>query len=155
VVIVASDIKRYTGSEFYLPPLVEKLNSIGIRDEDIEILVVLGIYRKQRTDEHKKIVGPLHELIRVIDHDCDDRDGLVSLERTRGSIDVEVNRRVVEAERLIITGTIGFHYFAGFGGGRKSILPGVASRRSCMASHFAVLNPSEGSGKTLRRQPAT
>jgi len=51
---------------------------------------------------------------------------------------------------VILTGTIGFHYFAGFGGGRKSFLPGVASRKSCMASHFAVLNPGEGSGKNPR-----
>jgi nickel-dependent lactate racemase len=63
---------------------------------------------------------------------------------------VEINRKVVESDRLILTGTIGFHYFAGFGGGRKSILPGVASRRSCMASHFAVLNPGEGSGRNPR-----
>ena len=147
VVIVTSDITRYTGSELYLPLLVEKLNSVGIHDEDIEILIALGIHRKQSEEEHKKILGPIYGRIRVTDHDCDDRDGLVSLGRTSGGIDVEVNRRVIEADRLILTGTIGFHYFAGFGGGRKSILPGVASRKSCMASHFAVLNPGEGSGK--------
>jgi nickel-dependent lactate racemase len=60
---------------------------------------------------------------------------------------VSINRRAVEADRLILTGTIGFHYFAGFGGGRKSVLPGIASREACMASHYAVLNPSNGSGK--------
>jgi len=83
----------------------------------------------------------------VVDHDYDGPEGIVSLGRTTGGIDVEVNRRVIEADRLILTGSIGFHYFAGFGGGRKSILPGVASRRSCMASHFAVLNPGDGTGK--------
>jgi nickel-dependent lactate racemase len=57
---------------------------------------------------------------------------------------------VAEADRLILTGTVGFHYFAGFGGGRKSILPGVASRAACMASHFAVLNPGSGTGKNDR-----
>jgi nickel-dependent lactate racemase len=51
---------------------------------------------------------------------------------------------------VILTGTIGFHYFAGFGGGRKAVLPGVASRRACMASHFAVLNPGEGTGRDPR-----
>jgi len=149
VVIVTSDITRYTGSELYLPLLVEKLNSIGIRDEDIEILIALGIHRKQTVQEHEKIVGSIYGRISVIDHDCDDPEGIVSLGRTTDGIDVEVNRRVVEADRLILTGNIGFHYFAGFGGGRKSILPGVASRKSCMASHFAVLNPGEGTGKNL------
>jgi nickel-dependent lactate racemase len=147
VVIVTSDITRYTGSELYLPLLVEKLNSIGIRDEDIAILIALGIHRKQTVQEHEKIVGSIYGRIRVIDHDCDDQDVNIFLGKTAGGIDVEVNRRVVEADRLILTGNIGFHYFAGFGGGRKSILPGVASRKSCMASHFAVLNPGEGTGK--------
>lgn len=147
VVIVTSDITRYTGSEIYLPLLVERLNLACIRDADIEVIVALGIHRRQTEQEHRKIMGPLHGRIRVSDHDCDDPGKLVWLGATANGIEVEVNRRVAEADRLILTGTIGFHYFAGFGGGRKSVLPGVASRKSCMASHFAVLNPGEGLGK--------
>ena len=147
VVIVTSDITRYTGSEIYLPLLVERLNSVGIPADDIEVIVALGIHRRQTEHEHRKILGNLHGRIRITDHDCDDPGKLVGLGRTSGGIAVEINRRVAEADRVILTGTIGFHYFAGFGGGRKSILPGVASRKSCMASHFAVLNPEEGSGK--------
>ncbi|MRR35228.1 nickel-dependent lactate racemase [bacterium] len=147
VVIVTSDITRYTGSEIYLPLLVERLVAAGIRERDIEILVALGIHRKQTEHEHKKILGPLHGRIRVVDHDCDDPGELAFIGRTANGIEVTVNRRVVETDRVILTGTIGFHYFAGFGGGRKSILPGVAARATCMASHFAVLNPGEGTGK--------
>lgn len=147
VVIVTSDITRYTGSEVYLPLLVERLTAVGIRERDIEILVALGIHRKQTEHEHRKIAGPLFGRIRIVDHDCDDPGELLSVGRTSGGVEVEINRRVKEADRVILTGTIGFHYFAGFGGGRKSILPGVAGRKSCMASHFAVLNPGEGSGK--------
>ena len=147
VVIVTSDITRYTGSEIYLPLLVERLNRAGIKDGDIEIIVALGIHRRQTEHEHRKIVGTLHGRIRVTDHDCDDPGKLVYLGKTGNGVTVEVSRRVAEADRVILTGTIGFHYFAGFGGGRKAILPGVASRQACMASHFAVLNPGEGSGK--------
>lgn len=147
VVIVTSDITRYTGSEIYLPLLVERLNRAGIPDAHIEIVIALGIHRKQTDAEHRKILGPLHGRIRVTDHECDDPGKVVYLGTTAGGVEVEVNRKVAEADRVILTGTIGFHYFAGFGGGRKSILPGVASRKSCMASHFAVLNPGEGSGK--------
>ncbi|MBI1919763.1 MAG: nickel-dependent lactate racemase [Geobacter sp.] len=147
VVVVTSDITRYTGSEIYLPLLVERLTAAGIRQQDIEILIALGIHRKQTEHEHKKILGPLFGQVRVTDHDCDDPGELAFIGRTGNGIDIELNRRVVEADRVILTSTIGFHYFAGFGGGRKSVLPGVASRRACMASHFAVLNPSEGSGK--------
>lgn len=147
VVIVTSDITRYTGSEIYLPLLVERLNRAGIPDADIEIIVALGIHRRQSEAEHKKIVGSLYGRIRVTDHDCDDPGKLVYLGNTSTGIAVEINRTVAEADRVILTGTIGYHYFAGFGGGRKSILPGVASRKACMASHFAVLNPGPGSGK--------
>lgn len=147
VVIVTSDITRYTGSDIYLPLLVERLNSVGIPDADIEIIVALGIHRRQSEAEHKKIVGSLYGRIRVTDHDCDDPGKLVYLGNTSTGIGVEINRTVAEADRVILTGTIGYHYFAGFGGGRKSILPGVASRKACMASHFAVLNPEPGSGK--------
>ena len=150
VVIVTSDITRYSGSEIYLPLLVERLNGAGIRDPDITIVVALGIHRKQTDHEHERIVGRLHRRIRVVDHDCDDPGKLVLVGKTANGIAVELNRQVVEADRLILTGTIGFHYFAGFGGGRKSILPGVASRQACMASHFAVLNPAAGSGKNPR-----
>jgi nickel-dependent lactate racemase len=147
VVIVTSDITRYTGSEIYLPLLVERLGGVGVHDDHITIVIALGIHRKQTEGEHKKILGPLYGRIRVVDHDCDDPGKLVLLGVTGNGIEVEINRTVAEADHVILTGTIGFHYFAGFGGGRKSVLPGVASRRSCMASHFAVLNPGEGMGK--------
>jgi len=150
VVIVTSDITRPTGSELYLPLLVERLNRAGVRDRDIEIVVALGIHRKQTEAEHKKIVGELYGRIRVCDHDCDATGSLVYLGDTSRGIPVEVNRSVAEADRLILTGAVTFHYFAGFGGGRKSLLPGVSSRRSCMASHFALLNAGEGSGKDPR-----
>lgn len=147
VVIVTSDITRYTGSEIYLPLLVERLNRQGITDRDIEILIALGIHRKQTPHEHEKILGPLHGRIAVIDHDCDNHGTLAFLGKTGSGIEVSINRRALEADRLILTGVIGFHYFAGFGGGRKSVLPGIASRQACMASHFSVLNPQPGSGK--------
>jgi nickel-dependent lactate racemase len=149
-VIVASDITRYSGSEVYLPLLVERLNRQGVPDRDLEILIALGIHRAQTPHEHEKILGTLYGRIRVQDHDCDNPAQLVSIGRTSNGIDVRINRTAVEAERLILTGVIGFHYFAGYGGGRKSVLPGIASRQACMASHFAVLNPGQGSGKNQR-----
>lgn len=147
VVIVTSDITRYTGSEIYLPLLVTRLNSRGIADDDIEILIALGIHRKQSEYEHQKILGLLYGRVRVSDHDCDDHGALVEVGTTSNGIKVSINRKAVAADHLILTGTIGFHYFAGFGGGRKSVLPGISSRKVCMASHFAVLNPGEGNGK--------
>ncbi len=147
VAIVTSDITRYTGSELYLPILVEELNRCGIADYDIEIIVALGIHRKQTSKEHQKILGALYGRIAVHDHECDDREQLIDLGHTSSGLPVQINRRVMSADRVIVTGTIGLHYFAGFGGGRKSLVPGVASRETCMATHFLIFNPPEQGGR--------
>ncbi len=147
VLIVTSDITRYTASELYLPRIVQRLSRAGIRDEDMEILIALGIHRKQSDQEHQRILGPLYGRIRVTDHDCDDPKELRHLGTTPAGIDVLINRRALEADRLIVTGTAGFHYFAGFGGGRKGLIPGIAGRQTCMDTHFSVFNPPEQGGK--------
>ena len=154
VVIVTSDITRYTGSEHYLPILVEELNRCGIADTDLTLLVGLGIHRRQTTAEHRQIAGPLFGRIRIEDHDCDDPAMLVDLGRTAGGLPVQINRRVIEADRVIVTGTVGLHYFAGFGGGRKGLVPGVASRATCMATHFAIFNPPGIGGRQPLARPA-
>jgi nickel-dependent lactate racemase len=154
VVIVTSDITRPTGSEHYLPLLVNELNRCGIDDAAIEIVIGLGIHRRQTEAEHRKILGTLYGRIRVSDHDCDDPAQLVNLGQTASGLPVEINRRVVEADRVIVTGTIGLHYFAGFGGGRKGLVPGVASRTTCMATHFAIFNPPEVGGRHPAARPA-
>ncbi len=147
VLIVTSDSTRYTGSEIYLPLLIEQLNRCGIADNQISILIALGIHRPQSAQEHRKILGSIYGRIAVYDHDCDDEEQLIDLGVTASGIPVSINRRVVEAERVIVTGTVGFHYFAGFGGGRKGLVPGVAARKTCMASHFSVFNPAPEKGK--------
>ena len=148
VVIVTSDITRYSGSEVYLPILVEELNRIGVADSDISILIGLGIHRKQTAEEHRKILGELYGRIAVHDHECDDPAALAELGTTDSGIPVQVNRRVVDADRVIVTGTIGFHYFAGFGGGRKGLVPGIAGRETCMASHFCRIQSAGGRRQT-------
>lgn len=154
IAIVTSDITRYTGSEIYLPLLVAELNRCGIADSNIEIIIALGIHRKQTEDEHRKILGSLYGRITVYDHECDDPEQLVDLGQTSSSLPVQINRRVMAADRVIVTGTIGLHYFAGFGGGRKSLVPGVASRTTCMATHFAIFNPPAEGGRNPQARTA-
>ncbi len=150
VVIITSDITRYTGSEIYLPILVEELNRCGIPDHNIEIIIALGIHRKQSREEQRKILGGIYGRITVHDHECDDPEQLVDLGQTSSGLPVQINQRVVAADRVIVTGTIGLHYFAGYGGGRKSLVPGVASRTTCMATHFAIFNPPDQGGRNAK-----
>ena len=140
VTIVVSDITRLVKLHEYLPPVVKRLNSLGIPDEDILILTATGTHRGQTSEEKKKIVGEeLFSRLQVIDHDCDHSE-MVQVGTTPRGTEVVVNRLVVD-RKVILTGGIVHHLMAGFGGGRKSILPGVASRRTIAQNHLHALDP--------------
>ena len=148
VVIIISDITRFTSSEIYLPIIIDRLNQKGIDDKNITIICALGIHRKQTVEEHKKIVGShIYKRIKIIDHDGLDKNNLTLLGKTKRGTAFEVNSLVNEADQIILTGSIRFHYFAGFGGGRKSILPGVASFDTCVSNHLLALNPKDQGGR--------
>lgn len=148
VVIIISDITRYASSETYLPVIIDRLNKTGIDDNHITILCALGIHRKQTADEHKKLVGStIYKRITIIDHDAFNQNNMTWLGQTGRGTPIEVNHLITEADRIILTGSIRFHYFAGFGGGRKSILPGVSSFTSCVANHLLVLNANKKGGR--------
>jgi len=148
VAIVASDTTRQTLSHLFLPIIVEELNSLGIPDSDIDIIIALGIHRRQTREEHRSLLGDkLYERIRPVDHDAHDRDNLISYGRTSRGTEVAVNRTVAEADKIILTGAVSPHYFAGFGGGRKSIMPGVCSMEANLQSHILVFNPSPAGGR--------
>lgn len=146
--LVVSDITRYTGSEIYLPILINRLNRVGVSDDHITIVFALGIHRQQLPHEQRAIVGDeVYRRVRVSDHNPYDSRNLTYLGRTDKGVRIEINRLVAEADKIILTGTIGFHYLAGFGGGRKGIMPGVASFDSCLDAHLQVLNPTEVGGR--------
>jgi len=148
ITLVVSDITRYTGSRVYLPILINRLNTIGVGDDDIRIVFALGIHRQHLPREHRIIIGEeIYKRVRVYDHNASDSKNLTYLGRTERGAKVELNSMVAETDKIILTGTIGFHYLAGFGGGRKSILPGVASFDSCIDAHLQVLNPPDPGGK--------
>jgi len=146
--IIASDTTRPTGSAIFLPIIVDELNVAGISDEDIDIIVALGIHRRQTKEEHRRLVGDkLRERIRVSDHDAFDEDALVYCGKTSRGTEVSINRKAAEAHRIVLTGAVSPHYFAGFGGGRKSILPGISSVDATLRSHLLVFNPLPAKGR--------
>ncbi|WP_425806465.1 nickel-dependent lactate racemase [Desulfitobacterium sp. Sab5] len=148
VTIVVSDVTRLVKLHEFLPHIVKRLNNLGISDEDILILVATGTHRNQTPEEHQKIVGEeLFNHLTIVDHDCD-RSEMVYVGTTpRGTV-VEVNKWVVD-RKVILTGGIVHHLMAGFGGGRKSILPGVSSRRTIAQNHLHSLDPEEAHSNPL------
>lgn len=135
-VIVVNDITRPTPYDIMLPPILDELAVAGICDENICFLIATGIHRAMASDEITAMLGPeLTHRFRAINHDCDDSVNLVYLGTLSHGTEFYVNRAVLKADIVIGTGVITPHYFAGFSGGRKSILPGVAGRRSISHNH--------------------
>jgi len=136
VAIVVSDYTRSTSADIFLPVLIDKLNKIGVPDKDIFIVFASGTHALQTPEKRKKIVGEeIFKRIEMFDHDCRDEANLVDLGKTSRGTPVKINKRVFDADRKIITGSITYHYFAGFGGGRKGILPGIAGFETIQTNH--------------------
>ncbi|KPU46280.1 hypothetical protein OXPF_01250 [Oxobacter pfennigii] len=154
IVIVISDITRAVGTAKFLPLIVERLNSLGIKDDDLIILVATGTHRHQTTSEINTLIGSdLIKRIEVKVHNCD--EDLIYIGTTSFGTRVEVNKLVTE-KKVILTGGITHHLMAGYGGGRKSILPGVSGRKTIEQNHLHALddtsqrsNPKIGSGVTV------
>ena len=154
VIIVLSDITRTTLSPLYLPVIVDRLNKNGIADRDITLLCALGIHRKQTEVEHRALIGnTLYQRLQIRDHDPHDSSSIVILGETKRETPIAINHLLTKADNIILTGSIRFHYFAGFSGGRKSILPGVASFNACVANHLLVLNDTEQGGRHPQARP--
>ncbi len=143
VVIVVSDVTRlWVKTSLFLPFIIKRLNQLGIADKDITILVATGTHREESESELQAIVGTdIFQRIKVIDHVCDQRENLVYAGTTSRGTEVEVNRLLVESDRVILTGGIVHHLMAGFGGGRKSVVPGVASKKTIAQNHLHALDP--------------
>ena len=148
VAIIVNDITRLTRTDLLLPPIVQTLNVAGIPDRDIFIVFALGIHRRQTDEERKLIVGDeIHARIRCFDHISTDDSSLVEIGTTSFGNRVEVNREVWEADRIILTGEIIYHLIAGYSGGRKSLVPGVAGFRTTTFNHRMIFHPDCRSGK--------
>jgi nickel-dependent lactate racemase len=143
VAIIVNDITRLTRTDMLLPPIVNTLNAAGIPDRDIFVVFALGIHRLQTDDERRLIVGEeMFRRLRMFDHVSTDEQSLVEIGTTSFGNRVEINREVWEADRIILTGEIIYHLIAGYSGGRKSLVPGVAGFRTTTFNHRMIFNPN-------------
>lgn len=139
-VIIVNDITRPTPYQWMLPPLLEAIEDAGITSDNIKLIIALGIHRPHTTEENRRIFGEaICSRYQVLNHDCD--DNLACAGQLSNGWDLLINRHVAEADLLISTGVVELHYFAGWSGGRKSILPGVAARPLIEANHRMMDNP--------------
>lgn len=135
IVIIASDHTRPVPSKIIIPPMLEEIRSVN-PDADITLLIATGCHRHTKREELVEKFG--EEIVareRIVIHDCADEENLVSLGVLPSGGELRINRLACEADLLLAEGFIEPHFFAGFSGGRKSVLPGVAARESVLANH--------------------
>lgn len=136
VLIVVPDATRAAASGQIVNLLVRRLISNGTLPHDIRIIFATGIHRRVTEAEKREILTPfIVQRVKTLDHDARDLMQIVRLGETAGGIPIELNRALLEHDRVIIVGGVSFHYFAGFSGGRKLICPGLASSRTVAATH--------------------
>ena len=137
--------ERVAGTAEYVPALVAELNRAGIPDDGIEVFLATGTHEHHGVSDVVDLLGEeLASRVRCRTHDCFAEDELSQVGTTSFGTPVMINQRVLEAEVKILTGRIVPHYFAGFSGGRKALIPGVAGFQTIRANHRLTLDPQSG-----------
>jgi len=142
IAIIVSDISRPAPSYLLLPPILQELTAAGCPDENIMIVFALGIHRKMTPAEMAKAIGK--EV--YARYKTTQPDDFVLLGHSSYGTPFEVARVVAEADFVILTGNLEFHYFAGYSGGYKAIMPGVSTRAAIQNNHKMMLDPASAIG---------
>jgi len=145
VLIVTSDATRATGSAQIINVLVRRLIQSGIAPSEIAIIFATGIHRAVTAEERVELLTPfIAQRVRTIDHNAYERSQLVQIGTSASGVPIEINRALKDFSKVILTGAVSFHYFAGFTGGRKAICPGLVSAQTIEATHMLALDFERG-----------
>ena len=145
IAIVTSDISRPLPSYDVLPAVLDELYAGGAAAEDITVVLALGSHRKHTQEEIKKLVGErCYSEVKCVDSDVND---CVHMGVTKAGTPVDITRTVAEADMRICLGNIEFHYFAGYSGGAKAIMPGVSTPAAIQQNHRMMVSPDACAGK--------
>ncbi len=144
IAIVTSDITRPCPTYRIMPALLDELYAAGCKAEDITLVFALGSHRTHTPEEMKKLAGErAFNEIRCVDSD---RADCVHMGETDAGTPVDITRVVAEADRRICLGNIEYHYFAGYSGGAKAIMPGVSTRDAIQSNHRMMVREEACAG---------
>jgi nickel-dependent lactate racemase len=133
--LVISDVTRPVPNAIILPPILEVLEASGIKRENITILIATGMHRPNLEKELESMVGKnIMDKYRIINHYCRQPKDYRKI-ATIDNAPIEINRHYLDADLKILTGLIEPHFYAGYSGGRKSILPGISSFETMKFMH--------------------
>ncbi len=134
-VILVSDATRKVPTADVLPAVMEELLAAGMDERDVTAVVALGVHRRATESEMRDILGSWWDRILIENHDAFSAERLVEIGTTSCGTPLSVNRTAYEADLRITVGKVEPHEFAGFSGGRKSVLPGIAGERTIRENH--------------------
>mgnify|MGYP000007234180 CR=1 FL=1 len=138
--IVVSDKTRLCQYPLYLPLLTEVLMENGLKRDDITFYIAYGTHPPQTEEESLASYGETYLNFRFVHHDCRNEATLVRLGTTSRGTEITLRKEIPEHDLLITFGSVLHHYFAGFGGGRKLLFPGLAGFRSILQNHSLYLD---------------
>ncbi|MBQ1675049.1 MAG: nickel-dependent lactate racemase [Oscillospiraceae bacterium] len=145
VVIVTSDISRPLPSYDVLPSVLDELYAGGVKREDITVVLALGSHRHHTEEEQRRLVGErCWSEVRVEDSTPED---CVSMGVTSRGTPVDISRTVAEADFRVCLGNIEFHYFAGYSGGAKAIMPGCSTPEAIQRNHSMMVSEDACAGR--------
>jgi nickel-dependent lactate racemase len=147
VAIVVDDATRKAPSEAMLLPVLEELNAAGVKDENVTVIFGCGTHRAVKPEEAAALLGEeALKRVKTVSHCCTGTDLVnVGTTKTHGT-KVNLNRVFAEADIKVLLGDVNYHYYAGYGGGRKSILPAVCGEETIKQNHALLLSASARTG---------
>ena len=147
IAIVVDDFTRPAPSNLMVPPLLDELNRLGVKDENVTIIFGCGTHRAVKPEEANRLLGEkIRSRVKTLSNDCKDKEHVYVGTTKRLGTKVSVQKTFAEADVRILTGDIELHYYAGYGGGRKSVLPGVSSAETIQRNHAHLLDPNSKTG---------
>ena len=147
VAIVVDDATRKAPSKKMLLPVLAELNAAGVKDENITVIFGCGTHRAVRPEEATELIGEeALKRVKILSQCCTTQDLVyVGTTKTHGN-KVHVNRAFAEADVKVLLGDVNFHYYAGYGGGRKSVLPAICGSETIQDNHALLLNANARAG---------
>ncbi len=148
VAFLVNDPTRVANSHVFMPILLDELNAVGIPDKDMLILFALGTHHDMTREEMGEQVGEtVAGRVRMYNSTAKDASQFTKVGTTSRGNDIYFHKLAVEADHIICTGSIVHHFFAGYGGGRKALFPGVSAYETIRRNHSLMLEPGSQLGK--------
>lgn len=149
VAFICNDPTRVANSFDFMPVLVNEMNRLGVPDENMKIVFALGTHREMSHEEMVEQVGEeVASRLRMFNSIATKSEDFEYFGDTSRGTPVWIHKELCNVDHVILTGTIVHHYFSGYGGGRKAVLPGCAAMETVRVNHSFMLDEKAGLGIT-------